>query len=315
MNYYLFIFKKFLLQHLEKILLFCMIALFAGNLIRLTTSFIHELGQTEAGLPSDEPSVSKNTPPIFSEEEYSTLVKTIQESGPEEKTAYRDLFSPKSEEAPRQGREKETLDSDHDGMPDNWESRFGLDPLDTQDASGDLDQDNYTNLDEYRGGSDPKDPNSFPGIIKMRVSKIYRQGTKINFFGYIQLPDSSFQFQINWGQQTAFSKVGEKIRGYKILEFTQASEKKFNTQINAEEEIDTSQIKIQKRKNPPMTLILGHPSFEKELYAVIQDNISGKQYVVHSGSKIHAYKVLDITPLKVVISRGKKVYTLERSEF
>jgi pectate lyase len=40
-------------------------------------------------------------------------------------------------------------DSDHDGMPDEWEWTMGLDPWDATDGAEDLDRDGYTNLEEY----------------------------------------------------------------------------------------------------------------------------------------------------------------------
>ena len=40
-------------------------------------------------------------------------------------------------------------DSDHDGMPDAWEIKNGLNPSDPADCNGDLDSDGYTNLEEY----------------------------------------------------------------------------------------------------------------------------------------------------------------------
>jgi hypothetical protein len=45
-------------------------------------------------------------------------------------------------------------DTDHDGMPNEWETQFDLDPL-ANDAGGDLDGDGVSNLDEYRAGSHP----------------------------------------------------------------------------------------------------------------------------------------------------------------
>ncbi len=47
------------------------------------------------------------------------------------------------------------LDSDGDGMPDEWEKRYGLDPRDASNASKDKDSDGYTNIEEYLNGIDP----------------------------------------------------------------------------------------------------------------------------------------------------------------
>lgn len=40
-------------------------------------------------------------------------------------------------------------DSDHDGMPDDWETAHGFNSADADDAIGDADGDGYTNLEEY----------------------------------------------------------------------------------------------------------------------------------------------------------------------
>ncbi|UCF64018.1 MAG: pectate lyase [bacterium] len=40
-------------------------------------------------------------------------------------------------------------DDDSDGMPDEWEIDYGLNPLDPADRNGDLNEDGYTNLEEY----------------------------------------------------------------------------------------------------------------------------------------------------------------------
>jgi hypothetical protein len=41
------------------------------------------------------------------------------------------------------------VDSDHDGMPDEWELAVCLNPNDANDRNGDRDSDGYTNLEEY----------------------------------------------------------------------------------------------------------------------------------------------------------------------
>lgn len=53
-----------------------------------------------------------------------------------------------------------TSDHDGDGMSDYYESRYGLDPF-VDDANEDPDGDGYTNLDEYKRHSDPKDQNDY----------------------------------------------------------------------------------------------------------------------------------------------------------
>jgi len=47
-------------------------------------------------------------------------------------------------------------DSDADGMPDEWEKKYGLNPNDPSDASKDADGDGYTNIEEYINGTDPR---------------------------------------------------------------------------------------------------------------------------------------------------------------
>ena len=47
------------------------------------------------------------------------------------------------------------LDSDRDGMPDEWEKEYGLDPRDASNAPKDSDNDGYTDIEEYLNGTDP----------------------------------------------------------------------------------------------------------------------------------------------------------------
>ena len=47
-------------------------------------------------------------------------------------------------------------DTDMDGMPDWWETTYGLNPLDPSDADKDPDRDGWTNLEEYQNGTDPQ---------------------------------------------------------------------------------------------------------------------------------------------------------------
>jgi hypothetical protein len=53
-------------------------------------------------------------------------------------------------------------DSDGDGIPDGYEVFNGLDPVDASDRDLDLDQDGWTNYEEYLYGTSANDPASFP---------------------------------------------------------------------------------------------------------------------------------------------------------
>jgi pectate lyase len=46
-------------------------------------------------------------------------------------------------------------DSDHDGMPDNWEQKYSLNPANPLDGARDVDKDGYTNIEEFLNGTNP----------------------------------------------------------------------------------------------------------------------------------------------------------------
>ena len=69
-------------------------------------------------------------------------------------------------------------DSDGDGLPDDWETQYGL-----TDPAQDFDGDGLTNLQEYQAGTDPRDTQSYlkverielaPGADKVILSFIAR---------------------------------------------------------------------------------------------------------------------------------------------
>jgi hypothetical protein len=52
-------------------------------------------------------------------------------------------------------------DFDNDGLPNDFEFVHGFDP-DLDDADDDIDGDGFSNLEEFKGGTDQNDPSSVP---------------------------------------------------------------------------------------------------------------------------------------------------------
>lgn len=80
-----------------------------------------------------------------------------------------------------------SLDSDNDLMPDLWETGYGLDPLLSSDAAGDLDSDGFTNQEESWMGTDPTSAAS-PQVIHVDQASSATQetGTSTEPFKTIQ---------------------------------------------------------------------------------------------------------------------------------
>jgi hypothetical protein len=60
--------------------------------------------------------------------------------------------------------EKNSLDTDGDGMPDAWETAHGYNPNSNADALVDTDGDGRNNRAEYQAGTDPRVAASYPGF-------------------------------------------------------------------------------------------------------------------------------------------------------
>jgi hypothetical protein len=67
--------------------------------------------------------------------------------------------------SPTPGPAAASQDTDGDGMPNAWETQYGLNP-NVNDAAGDLDGDGARNLDEYLAGTAPNDPAS---VLRLTV--------------------------------------------------------------------------------------------------------------------------------------------------
>lgn len=173
---------------------------------------------------------------------------------------------------------QEAADSDQDGMPNWWEVRYGLDPEEDSDAEEDKDNDKYTNLNEYLEGSDPTNSKSTPLTerIEAKVIKIYRKPLSIMFRGYAEPKIGEYDLEINWEVtakgtgRTYVEKIGEAVKGYRILEFRKKIRTVNKPKQNLTIDIDESFVIIKAPLGQKLKLTINKIYTMEELFARIE---------------------------------------------
>ena len=227
-------------------------------------------------------------------------------------------------------------DDDKDGMPNDWEDRYGpddwagdYDPVDRYkpDASEDPDNDGFSNLKEYLGGSDPGDPKSIPSPFRLTSS--YKKRVDIRFRGYTVNPGGDAEkidpefwvLQMNYGRgsSTAFVKLGGHFRGYHLwpLETTKVLRKGTGGIPDWYEDVYV--LTIQRRNQRPIKLEKGKWGTTNEIYVdleVTRGRDSGKRITGQTvGDVIQAnreqFEIIEMHEGRVIL-RGSEgeIYTL-----
>lgn len=125
---------------------------------------------------------------------------------------------------PRPPKQSADADSDGDGIPDEWESKYNLNPHDAADAHSDPDHDGFSNLEEFQAGTSPTDPESYPPYAtQLRLANVIRMPFQYRFLGVQKLSESNQVYQINIRsmERTYFAKIGDVIEGFKVLTYEQ----------------------------------------------------------------------------------------------
>lgn len=113
------------------------------------------------------------------------------------------------------------VDRNHNGIPDEWEEKFGVFAFDGTLADTDSDNDGFTTREEYEWKTEPKNVDSHPPYIaKVTVADIKPIPFRMIFKG-VSKAGGVLIFQINLrvGGQTYWKKLGEEVEGFKLLSF------------------------------------------------------------------------------------------------
>lgn len=198
------------------------------------------------------------------------------------------------------------VDSDGDGMLDEWEKKFGLNPFNSNDALLDLDGDGFTNLEEFLWKTNAADAEDFPPLAaKLRLIAVRKVPFNLMFIGKHSVSESSVFFALKNKQnlQDYYVKKGDTIDGFLIADY----EEKIITITKNDLKIseDVSVLVLQK-DDKLIRLPRGRDVEQTEYVAALHFTLDEHKFTVKLGDKFNLrqqeYKVVDITPDFVIVS-------------
>ncbi len=208
-------------------------------------------------------------------------------------------------------------DMDGDGIPDVDEEKWGLNPRDPSDAADDLDDDGFSNLMEYKEGTDLKNAASHPDMYKRLYLNAIREVEldpvlmKVTVNGEKK---EMWDIQINTdgGTKTKFMALGDSInlepkRRYKIVDVIY--DVKMIQDGNVEVQRDESKIVCESDDEAKLrvTMQVGKVAFSPLKKAFLKDIATEREFGVDVGDKFRvgnrATRITEYTVRKIDIEK------------
>ena len=209
------------------------------------------------------------------------------------------------------------LDADEDGMPDAWETKYGLNPADAADAEADADGDDFSNLEEYLAKTDPKDAKDHPDYLDSLAIVLPLQKTYLPFIFLSATPvPNSWRCEFfdasrkdSYGRKGVSTSVlvGADIgdTGFVLKSYEKKSEKRAIKGSVNQREVDVSEAVIErKRDGKQLTLTIAASRKDKPMSVDVQAKLAYtrrgavKNFDVVTGSEITLsgtkYKISEI---------------------
>ena len=172
--------------------------------------------------------------------------------------------------------QKKVLDADGDGLPDEWEKKYGLNINDAADAEADLDGDEFTNLEEYQAKTDPTDKNDHPDYLDslkivlplketsmpFAFRKAYKipAGWRCEFFDPARKDDNGRKGKILTaivGNEIEDKDVDAKKSGFVLKSYTVKSEKRAIPGSELQKTVDVSEVIVERKSDSKaITLVI-----------------------------------------------------------
>jgi hypothetical protein len=199
----------------------------------------------------------------------------------------------------------------HPPVPNEWFEKFGLPIEDADVLDQDPDKDGFTNLDEWQGGTDPKNKDSHPDYL----TKLHLVSATEEPFRYIFSSRIKETFGINnidQSEPTQFLKVGDVIRGtnFKIMKFT---EKHARNQYGTN--VDVSELLLEHQQNhAQVTLVKEQVATSPQSVATFVYTWGGRrEFEVRKDQEFSLkpveeiqYKLVDVQPAKALVVNTQK---------
>jgi|GEM_PF-3336649 len=139
---------------------------------------------------------------------------------------------------------------DKHGITIQWklENNFAID--DPSVAESDTDKDGFNNKEEFLAKTNPRDPESRPGLLlKLRVEKFTIVPFRVKFQGYNpDVTTGQMIYQLNLldvkNNKTRMVREGDIIEGYKVGAFRKKIVEKINPATGEKEQIDESELDL-----------------------------------------------------------------------
>ena len=198
--------------------------------------------------------------------------------------------------------EKVAVDADGDGLPDDWETKYGLDVA-QNDADADKDGDGFTNAEEYAAGTDPSDKNSHPDYFDSLKLVLPLKETVLPFYlrSYMKTPSGIKLEFFDPKRRNDYGKngyrysvlVGEAIgdTGFTAKSFEQKEKKVKIKGSNVERAVDVSSVTIVRKKDgKELELALDEKRKPVDVQATLEfSRGETKTFVVVPGGTIDLY--------------------------